>query len=90
LPAGRDRLDLPKDDVQWGARMLWTLGQVPAITNETQLTAYAQRLQELLARKIGMRGQEREVVAAFLRTHDGALAIALAARIDEFTKGAAH
>jgi hypothetical protein len=90
IAAGGERLDLPKEDIQWGVRMLWTLGQVPAITDTAQAEAYARQLVDIMRKKIGRRSHERDVVAAFLRTNDGALAMALGCRIDEFNRGGAR
>jgi hypothetical protein len=86
LAAGGDKLELSKTDTEWGARMLWTLGQVPPITDAAQCESYTRQLGELVRKKLGRHADERDVVFAFLRTRDGALAMALSCRIDEWNK----
>ena len=82
IAAKAGRLDLNKEDVDRFTRMLWTLGQVPAIANKAQCLDYVRQLDELLT-KAGA-PMNAEAYAAFLRTRHGALAVALTSRIEDW------
>jgi hypothetical protein len=90
IAADGAQMSLPREDVQLGTRMLWTLGQVPAVTSVAQCEEYLQQLCDIVKKKLGSHGHERDVFGAFIRTRDGALAIALACRIDEWRKWQGH
>jgi hypothetical protein len=80
IGARRDRLNLSDADVEWGVRMIWTLGHVAAVTSAEQHDAYARQRDEILA-KAGA-PMARDAFAAFVRTPEGALATALSSRME--------
>ncbi len=88
VAACRDRIDVEQADLDWYLRIVWTLGQVPAVTSAEQCGKYERRRAEILALKLGTRGADPAAYAAFLRTPDGAMALALHTRIEEWTERA--
>jgi hypothetical protein len=90
LAAGADKIEADKGDVEVVTRMLWTLGQVPAVADAAQCASYLRQMQQLLFTKIGPNANDRDFVIAFFRTGDGALAMALSCRIDEWNRRSGH
>lgn len=84
-----DRLNITKEQKDWMARVAWTIGQVPAITTEAECEGQQLQLCRILQTNIGHRF-EPDTVAAFLKTGDGAVALALLCRIDAWQKRRAH
>jgi len=85
IAAGSEKLALAKEDVEWGVRMMRTYGNLPPVVDATQHDAYALQARDIIETNIGRRTHDlQRVIARFLRTHDGALAIALLMRAVEW------
>lgn len=82
LALHRDELNLSNEDFEWGALLAWTFGQVPAIVNRANYDSYVRQMNNLLA-KAGAPLSKKEF-ARFVRTRDGALAVAMASRMMEW------
>ena len=84
-----DLLKIGKDKKEWMARVVWTIGQVPAIATEAECEGRQLQLLRILETNVGRRF-EPAAVAAFLNTGEGALALALLCRITAWEKRFAH
>jgi hypothetical protein len=78
----RDKVDADPADVDLVTRLLWTLGQVPPINDAAQAERYGRQLVDVLARRVWPFGADPAALGAFVRTSEGALAVALISRIE--------
>jgi CxxC motif-containing protein (DUF1111 family) len=74
---------------KWAVRILWTLGQTPAIAGQAQYDLYARRVLTLLEQNIGKR-TDKAAFKDLIYGIDGAEAIALTARMAEWRKRAGN
>lgn len=65
---------------KWALRLLWTLGQVPAISSQVEFDAHASTLSILIEQNVGKQTDPR-VFRNFVYGPHGAEAIALIARM---------
>lgn len=84
IAAARDQLKLSDADVEWGTRMMWTLGQVAVVTSAEQHDAYARQVVDILANAGAPMASA--AFAAFVRTPEGALATALITRMETWKR----
>jgi hypothetical protein len=78
--------NLDYDDAKWVLGILKKYAELEPITSGKQCRSYRRRFFQIWRAKLGRHGDRSEVVAAFMRTPDGAAALALGCRIDEWQK----
>jgi hypothetical protein len=85
IAGGRHKLNLSGADIDWGASLVWTFGQVAPVTSDAQHDAYASEVTKIL--DDAGAPLSKEATAVFMRTQNGMRAIALSTRMLEWKRG---